>query len=45
MEHAEKISREEFDAKKLAVISGLGVKRWFKKMGYNKDGLYVSIKL
>ncbi len=45
MEHAEKISKEEFDAKKLAVISGLGVKRWFKKMGYNKDGLYVSIKL
>lgn len=42
MENAEKISLEEFDAKKLAVISGLGAKNWFYEMGYKPDGVYVS---
>jgi elongator complex protein 3 len=45
MDVAEKISKEDFDAKKLAVISGLGVKRWFFKLGYDKDGPYVSKKI
>lgn len=45
MQNAEKISREDFDAKKLAVLSGIGVKGWFKKLNYDKDGLYVSKKL
>ena len=42
MENAEAISSEEFDAKKLAVISGIGVRDWFYKMGYKLDGVYVS---
>jgi elongator complex protein 3 len=42
MENAEKISLEDFDAKKLAVISGLGVRDWFYEMGYKLDGTYVS---
>ncbi|UCD01339.1 MAG: tRNA uridine(34) 5-carboxymethylaminomethyl modification radical SAM/GNAT enzyme Elp3 [Promethearchaeota archaeon] len=42
MENAEKISFEEFDAKKLAVISGIGARDWFYEMGYNLDGVYVS---
>ena len=42
MENAEKISLEEFDAKKLAVISGLGVRDWFYEIGYKPDGVYVS---
>ncbi len=42
MENAEKISLEEFDAKKLAVISGIGAKNWFYEMGYKPDGVYVS---
>ncbi len=42
MENAEKISSEEFDVKKLAVISGIGVRDWFYKMGYELDGVYVS---
>ena len=42
MENAEKISREEYDAKKLAVISGIGVRDWFYDMGYQLDGVYVS---
>jgi len=42
MEKAETISREEFDARKLAVISGIGVRDWFKSLGYKIDGVYVS---
>ncbi len=42
MSNAEKISREEYNAKKLAVISGIGAKSYFYKMGYEPDGVYVS---
>jgi elongator complex protein 3 len=42
MENAEKIAYEDFDSKKLAVISGIGVKSWFYGLGYNPDGSYVS---
>ncbi|MDX1797746.1 MAG: tRNA uridine(34) 5-carboxymethylaminomethyl modification radical SAM/GNAT enzyme Elp3 [Candidatus Lokiarchaeia archaeon] len=42
MNHAEKISTDEFDAKKLAVISGIGAKSYFYEMGYKADGVYVS---
>jgi elongator complex protein 3 len=38
---AEKISREEFNAKKLAVIAGLGVRTWFYDLGYELDEPYV----
>ena len=43
MLEAEKIAREEFDTKKMLVMSGIGVREWFiKKLGYQKDGAYVS---
>ncbi len=42
MEYAEKISSDDFDAKKIAVISGFGVRDWFYEMGYKLDGVYVS---
>jgi elongator complex protein 3 len=45
MSHAEKISTDEFNAKKLAVISGIGAKSYFYDMGYKPDGVYVSKKL
>jgi len=45
MINAEKISIEEFDAKKLAVISGIGARGWFYDLGYKIDGPYVSKKL
>jgi len=44
MENAEKISYEDFDAHKLAVISGIGAKDWFFSLGYKLDGPYVSKK-
>ena len=42
MKNAEKISIEDFDAKKLAVISGIGARDWFYGIGYKLDGIYVS---
>jgi elongator complex protein 3 len=45
MKNAEKIAYEEFDAKKLAVISGIGVRSWFYELGYDLDGNYVSKRL
>lgn len=42
---AEKIAREEYDAKKLLVLSGIGVREYYYKLGYKPDGFYVSKKL
>ncbi len=42
LEAAELISAEEFDAKKISVISGIGVRDWFYNLGYKISGPYVS---
>jgi len=42
LSEAERIAVEEFDKRKLLVISGLGVKRYYKRLGYVDDGPYVS---
>ncbi|MFA4907766.1 MAG: tRNA uridine(34) 5-carboxymethylaminomethyl modification radical SAM/GNAT enzyme Elp3, partial [archaeon] len=39
---AEKIAEEEFDCKKLAVISGIGVRGYYHNRGYETEGPYVS---
>jgi elongator complex protein 3 len=45
MDEAEKISKENFDAKKLLVISAVGTREYYKKLGYSLDGPYVSKQL
>lgn len=45
LSEAEKIAREEFDAKKIIVISGIGVRRYYLKKNYKIDGPYVSKSL
>ncbi|NYZ78679.1 tRNA uridine(34) 5-carboxymethylaminomethyl modification radical SAM/GNAT enzyme Elp3 [Candidatus Micrarchaeota archaeon] len=42
LEEAEKIANEEFDCRKLAVISGVGARDYYFKLGYKRDGPYVS---
>ncbi|XP_055598487.1 elongator complex protein 3 [Uranotaenia lowii] len=42
MEEAERITREEHGNKKLAVISGVGTRNYYRKMGYELDGPYMS---
>ena len=45
MDEAEKISREKFDARKLLVISAVGTREYYKKLGYSLDGPYMSKQL
>ncbi|MBS3175495.1 tRNA uridine(34) 5-carboxymethylaminomethyl modification radical SAM/GNAT enzyme Elp3 [Candidatus Woesearchaeota archaeon] len=42
MEEAEKIAKEEWHCDKLLVISGIGVRQYYTKLGYSKDGSYMS---
>ena len=45
MQEAERICLEEFDKKKLFVLSGVGVKKYYRTLGYSDDGLYLSKSL
>ena len=45
LNEAERISREDYEMKKILVISALGTKRYYRKFGYNYDGPYMSKKL
>ncbi len=45
LREAERIAREEFDVKKMLVISGVGVREYYRKFGYRKNGPYVAKRL
>jgi elongator complex protein 3 len=42
MQEAERIAKEEFGVHKLSVISAVGTREYYKKLGYVKNGPYVS---
>ncbi|KAI6796677.1 Elongator complex protein [Hortaea werneckii] len=42
MEEAERIARDEHGSKKIAVISGVGVRGYYRRLGYWLDGPYMS---
>ena len=42
LHEAERISREEYDRRKVAVISALGTKEYYMRLGYKYDGPYMS---
>lgn len=42
MEEAERIAREEHGSSKMAVISGVGTRNYYRKIGYELDGPYMS---
>jgi elongator complex protein 3 len=39
---AERITLDDYSFKKILVISALGTKRYYKRFGYNYDGVYMS---
>ncbi len=41
MVEAERIAKEDFNAKKILVLSGIGTKEYFRKLGYENDGIYM----
>ncbi len=42
LSEAERASKEEFDRRKVVVISALGTKRYYMRFGYKYDGPYMS---
>ena len=42
---AERIAREEFEVKKMLIISGVGVREYYRKFGYRRNGPYVAKRL
>uniref|UniRef100_A0A0A9Y013 Elongator complex protein 3 n=1 Tax=Lygus hesperus TaxID=30085 RepID=A0A0A9Y013_LYGHE len=42
MEEAERIAKVEHKSKKIAVISGVGTRNYYRKIGYELDGPYMS---
>jgi len=42
MQEAERIAREEHKSVKLAVIAGVGTRDYYRKLGYELDGPYMS---
>lgn len=45
MKEAENISRERFDARRLLVISAVGTREYYRKLGYAQLGPYMSKEL
>lgn len=45
LREAERLTKEKFGLKKLLVISALGTKRYYMRLGYSHDGVYVSKNL
>jgi elongator complex protein 3 len=44
MKEAERIAEKEFGVKKIAVISGIGVREYYSKLGYKLEGTYMIKK-
>lgn len=42
MEEVERIVRDEYGSEKLSVILGVGVRSYYRKLGYWLDGFYMS---
>jgi elongator complex protein 3 len=42
LDNAERVTREDYDLKKILVISALGTRQYYKRLGYRHDGVYMS---
>ena len=45
MEEAERIAFEEHGSSKMAVIAGVGTRNYYRKLGYELEGVYMTKKL
>jgi len=39
---AERLTKKDYDLKKILVISALGTKQYYMRFGYEYDGVYMS---
>ena len=42
LKEAENIAKNEFNKDKMLIISGIGVRDYYRKLGYHKNGPYMS---
>jgi len=42
MEEAERIALSEHGSTKISVISGVGTRNYYRKLGYELDGVFMS---
>lgn len=42
VEEAERIAREEHGSEKMAIISGVGTRHYYRKLGYTLEGPYMT---
>lgn len=45
LEEAERISKEEYGVRKIAVLAGIGAREYYRKLGFRKDNAYMSKEL
>jgi elongator complex protein 3 len=45
MEEAERIALEEHGSSKMAVIAGVGTRNYYRKLGYELEGVYMTKSL
>jgi len=45
LKEAERLSTDEYDVRKILVLSALGTKEYYSRLGYAQDGPYVSKRL
>lgn len=45
LKEAERLSTEEYDMRKILVLSALGTKEYYSRVGYTRDGPYMSKRL
>lgn len=45
MQEAERISKDEFDAKKVIVLAGIGTRNYYRRFGYEREGPYMVKKI
>jgi elongator complex protein 3 len=41
IKEAERISKEDFDANKIIVLSGIGTRNYYKRFGFERQGPYM----
>lgn len=45
MLEAERIAKKEYNLRKIVVISGVGVRKYYRKLGYKLENTYMVKKL
>jgi elongator complex protein 3 len=41
MQEAERVSKDEYDAKKIIVLAGIGTRNYYRRFGYKQEGPYM----